>query len=125
MVWPSMMSLEPPPVTPSLKLPPFLGVPVAVVPPPPLELLLLPPHAASVPASASPPAPMRSSRRDMGRLSRLSSRSGRLFAISVSFLGPGAVRSRTGDDPACPRTCQATRATAVWALRRSYREHDA
>jgi hypothetical protein len=57
MLWPSMMSPEPPPVTPSRKLPPFLGVPAAALPP--LELLdeeELLPHAASVPASTTPPA---------------------------------------------------------------------
>ena len=37
MLWPSMMSLAPPPVTPRRKLPPFLGVPAAGVEPPPLR----------------------------------------------------------------------------------------
>src|SRR5207247_5375287 len=56
-----MMSLAPPPVTPSRKLPPFLGVP------PPVPVDVLPPQAAITLAidrpAASMPMPTRSCRR--------------------------------------------------------------
>ncbi len=62
MFWPSIMSLAPPPVTPSLKLPPRFGTP------PPFELLEVP-HAASTLAidapAASMPMPMSNWRRVM------------------------------------------------------------
>src|SRR6185312_7786308 len=66
--WASIVSLAPPPVAPTLRLPPLLRVPVeggldfAVPPPPPPppppEPPLLPPHAARRPPadSAAPPA---------------------------------------------------------------------
>src|SRR5262245_21885751 len=57
-----MRSFDPPPVTPSLKLPPRFGVPVVWVPVV-VELLLLPPHAASTASMAAPPAPASSWRR--------------------------------------------------------------
>ena len=70
MVWPSMMSFAPPPVTASRKLPPRLGVPDA---PPvdeePEEEL---PHAASDPPSTTAPAPTNSSRRESEKESRFS-----------------------------------------------------
>jgi hypothetical protein len=73
MYWPSMTSFAPPPVTPSLKLPPRFGFPVA---PPPDEVLVLvslpPPHADSPEASrAAPPAPTTNWRRDTGEVYHL------------------------------------------------------
>src|SRR5262245_44634934 len=70
MFWPSMMSLEPPPVTPSRKFPPRLGVPAAAV-----DVLVLDedepePHAAArPPTAASPAAPARSCRRETSVMS--------------------------------------------------------
>src|SRR5215470_20451700 len=65
MFWPSMMSLEPPPVTPSRKFPPRLGAPAAPVAEPVLGVEELEPHAAAnPPAAARPAAPMRSCRRE-------------------------------------------------------------
>src|SRR4029453_11099394 len=56
MFWPSMMSPDPPPVTPRRKLPPLFGAPLAVGPEVvadvPSSLL----HAASAPLNAKPPA---------------------------------------------------------------------
>src|SRR5215831_3402170 len=71
MFWPSMMSLEPPPVTPSRKFPPRLGVPAAAVDD---ELVLdeeePEPHAAArPPTAASPAAPARSCRRETSVMS--------------------------------------------------------
>src|SRR5437773_606486 len=65
MFWPSMMSLEPPPVTPSRKFPPRLGAPAAPVAEPVLGVEELEPHAAASPPTAARPAPpMRSCRRE-------------------------------------------------------------
>src|SRR5437879_5985731 len=76
-----MMSPAPPPVTPSRKLPPRLGVP-------PLVAVDVPPHAASGPASITPPAktPALISRRR--RVSELVLRSpGRSIGVSaIDFL---------------------------------------
>src|SRR2546430_14383662 len=71
MFWPSMMSLAPPPVTPSRKFPPRLGVPAAPVDD---ELVLdeeePEPHAAArLPTAASPAAPVRSCRRETSVMS--------------------------------------------------------
>src|SRR6516225_7684373 len=70
MNWPSMMSLAPPPVTPSRKFPPRLGAPAAPVVAPALGVEELEPHAAAnPPAAARPAAPMRSCRRETSVMS--------------------------------------------------------
>src|SRR5215470_17262080 len=70
MFWPSMMSLEPPPVTPSRKFPPRFGAPAAPVVEPVLGVVELEPHAAAnPPAAARPAAPMRSCRRETSVMS--------------------------------------------------------
>src|SRR5215469_3640419 len=86
MFWPSKMSLEPPPVTPSRKLPPLLGLPGAAdeavdgVPP-----LVVVPHAAASPPAASTAAPEKSCRRETS-------------AIGKPFCWPARIlQSRVGD----------------------------
>src|SRR5262249_18690187 len=65
-----MMSLEPPPVTPSRKFPPRLGAPAAPVAEPVLGAEELEPHAAAnPPAAARPAAPTRSCRRETSVMS--------------------------------------------------------
>src|SRR6267378_5713709 len=116
MFWPSMKSLEPPPVTPTRKLPPRLGVELVVVPAGEV------PQAARMPATdrppASAPAPIRSSRRETD-LPRSSS--GRLDFSSmscppksrvdpVSRLEPGCgCVPFCGTPVHCPRECKPAR----------------
>src|SRR5262245_48395286 len=83
MFWPSMMSLAPPPVTPSRKFPPRFGPPPA---PPRAGLVpvdeLLPHAAARPPATARPAAPLTSCRREISVMS-LS------FGFADAVLRPG------------------------------------
>src|SRR5437870_5689250 len=92
-----MMSPAPPPVTPSLKLPPRFGVP-------PLVAVDVPPHAASGPASITPPAktPALISRRR--RVSELVLRSpGRSIGVSaIDFLLLGLRRLPKNDSVGDP-----------------------
>src|SRR6478736_2860002 len=115
MLWPSMMSLAPPPVTPRRKLPPFLGVPAGVEPPPLAaddeEPLL--PQAARPPASRTPPAPTSSSRRESESRSMSTPASGlRLSTIESSLRGRVSHRTMLPpprgrrDDPPPPPPCQ-------------------
>src|SRR5436190_5516408 len=90
MVWPSMMSFAPPPVTASRKFPPFLGVPEA--PPVDDELEEELPHAASDPPSTTAPAPTRSSRRESEKESRFS---GSSLGVSTMEGAPFAFAMRT------------------------------
>src|SRR5438445_6788343 len=117
MFWPSMKSLEPPPVTPTRKLPPRLGV----------ELLVLAvgdvPHAARMPATdrppASAPAPISSSRRVIDRRGSISGRLGvssmswpllKRWVDPVSRFGLGrAPVPYYGTLVHCPRECKPAR----------------
>src|SRR5438128_493270 len=69
MFWPSMMSLDPPPVTPSRKFPPRLGFPAADDPPVLGEGDEPEPQATRPPAAARPAAPMRICRRETSVMS--------------------------------------------------------
>src|SRR6476646_7907862 len=89
-VWPSMMSFAPPPVTASRKLPPCLGVPDA--PPVDEELEEELPHAASDPPSTTAPAPSSSSRRESEKESRFS---GSSLGVSTMEGAPFAFAMRT------------------------------
>src|SRR5436190_13713622 len=119
MLWPSMMSLAPPPVTPRRKFPPFFGAPAGVDPPPlpAVEDEPLPPQAARPPASRTPPAPMSSSRRERESRSKSAPASGlRLSTIESPFVvwrevqRAGSRRPADGaDNPPSPRSCQVER----------------
>src|SRR6476469_487387 len=118
MVWPSMMSFAPPPVTARRKLPPRLGVPDA---PPPLdeELEEELPHAASDPPSTTAPAPTSSSRRESEKESRFS---GSSLGVSTMEGAPFAFAMRTvvvhgNREAADTRTPRAARQLGlpVWA----------
>src|SRR5881394_3666148 len=75
MFCPSNKSFDPPPVTPSRKLPPRFGVPAApLLCVPPGGAGELPPHAASELARTTPPAPISRLRLESG-VQRPSSRS--------------------------------------------------
>src|SRR3954454_12689746 len=116
MLWPSMMSLAPPPVTPRRKLPPFLGVPAAGVEPPPLgdDDEPPPPQAARPPASSTPPAPTRSSRRESESRSMSPASGLRMSTIEKLPSSTGEVSHGTmlppprgrRDDPPSPPPCQ-------------------
>src|SRR5919201_6181403 len=92
-----MISLEPPPETPSPKFPPRLGLPPAVPPDGPCPVVLgppPPPHAARPPARMTPPArrpaPRRKLRRDI--VGALMSSSGR-YGCSTILPPPPCRRS--------------------------------
>src|SRR5690242_14462011 len=67
MFWPSMMSLAPPPVTPSRKFPPRLGCPAGCVGLVDGDEPLLP-QAARPPTTARPPAPASNCRREISAM---------------------------------------------------------
>src|SRR5882672_9175953 len=83
MFWPSMMSLEPPPVTPSRKFPPRLGWPAGCVGLVDGDELL--PQAARPPATARPAAPVNNCRREISAMSE-----------PLLFVGAGAGRGPAG-----------------------------
>src|SRR6266699_697839 len=84
MFWPSMMSLEPPPVTPSRKFPPRLGWPAACVGLVDGDEPLLP-QAARLPATARPAAPANNCRREISAMSE-----------PLLFVGADAARGPVG-----------------------------
>src|SRR5215469_4256557 len=95
MNWPSMMSLEPPPVTPSRKFPPRLGAPAAPVAEPVLGDEELEPHAAArPPTAAKPAAPTRSCLRETSVMSCPSCPS----ALALCPGRPGFLPMRVPDD---------------------------
>src|SRR6266480_665368 len=89
MFWPSMMSLAPPPVTPSRKFPPRLGWPAACVELVDGDEVPLLPQAARLPVRATPAAPANNCRREISAMSEPP-----LFVGSEPplFVGVGAAR---------------------------------
>src|SRR6058998_1054470 len=85
MFWPSMMSLAPPPVTPSRKFPPRLGVPAACVELVDGDEVPLLPQAARPPTTARPAAPVNNCRREISAMSE-----------PLLFVGVGAGRGPGG-----------------------------
>src|ERR1700730_635426 len=85
MFWPSMMSLAPPPVTPSRKFPPRLGVPAACVELVDGDEVPLLPQAARLPVRATPAAPANNCRREISAMSE-----------PLLFVGAGAARGPAG-----------------------------
>src|SRR5262249_29180032 len=85
MFWPSMMSLAPPPVTPSRKFPPRLGWPAACVELVDGDELPLLPQAPRLPVRAPPAPPAKTSRRKRSAISE-----------PLLFVGAGAARGPVG-----------------------------